>query len=82
MNDQNEIALVEVKDGKVIATSLRVAEVFGKRHRDVLRAIDNLGCSPEFRERNFALTSNLVPLPNGGHREERSFEMTREGGAA
>ena len=34
-------------------TSLIIAEHFGKAHKDVLRAIDNLSCSDEFSRRNF-----------------------------
>lgn len=37
-----ETLLVEVSDGKVFTTSLKVAEHFGKRHKDVLKAIQNL----------------------------------------
>lgn len=33
----------------------------------------------QFRERNFALTSELVEMPNGGTRSERSVDMTRDG---
>lgn len=33
-----------------------VAEKFEKRHSDVLRDIDRLECSSEFRQRNFALS--------------------------
>ncbi len=35
--------------------SLKIAETFGKRHADVLRSINSLKCSEEFRELNFAL---------------------------
>lgn len=38
------------------ASSLQVADHFGKRHSDVLRAIRELGCSEEFTQRNFALS--------------------------
>lgn len=37
-------------------TSRAVAEVFDKRHADVLRDISNLKCSHEFTQRNFALS--------------------------
>lgn len=46
--------LVTSSGGQSITTSLLVAEKFGKRHADVLRAIDKLECSPDFRQRNFA----------------------------
>lgn len=39
---------------EAMADSRDVAAYFGKRHGDVLRAIQNLTCSQEFRQRNFA----------------------------
>jgi Rha family phage regulatory protein len=48
------------EDGITLKTNSRfVAEVFGRRHDDVLKAIRNLGCSDVFRARNFAETSYL-----------------------
>ena len=41
-------------DGQPTATSLQVAEHFGKRHPDVLRAIRKLEVSEEFSRCNFA----------------------------
>lgn len=40
--------------GYLKTTSRFVAEVFGKHHKDVIRAIERLDCSDEFNERNFA----------------------------
>ena len=34
--------LVQNRNGKLITTSLKVAEKFGKNHRDVLSAIDDI----------------------------------------
>jgi Rha family phage regulatory protein len=45
-----------VADGQVSTTSLAVAEHFEKPHKDILRAMRNLECSPDFTERNFALS--------------------------
>ena len=42
---------------RIVTTSRKIAEGFEKRHSDVLRDIENLGCSEGFRERNFALSS-------------------------
>ena len=50
-------ALVEVVDGKVICTSVMVAEKFNKEHYHVLRDIKNLECSQEFRDSNFGASS-------------------------
>lgn len=42
---------------RVTTTSLLVAQKFGKEHKNVLRDIQNLECSEEFRELNFELTT-------------------------
>ena len=60
---------------EVTTTSLKVAEFFNKRHTEVLRTIQNLECSPEFRQRNFASAEYLdkqgKPRP--------MIEMTKDG---
>ena len=45
---------LEARAGQITATSLQVAEHFGKRHPDVLRAIRKLEVSEEFSRCNFA----------------------------
>ena len=56
---------------EVTTTSLKVAEFFNKRHTEVLRTIQNLECSPEFRQRNFASAEYRCSLLSiafrGGH---------------
>lgn len=44
------------KDDKAFCDSLQVAETFGKRHSHVMRDIENLNCSEEFRASNFGHT--------------------------
>lgn len=44
---------VTLKDGHPITTSLAVASIFEKQHKDVLRAIRNVECSEDFNRRNF-----------------------------
>lgn len=56
-------------------SSLKVAERFGKNHRDVLRAIQNLGCPTEFTERNFALSE----YTDSTGRKLPSYDITRDG---
>lgn len=53
----SEIIELAVTNGIPTTTSLAVAERFGKRHGDVLRAIEGLDCSNEFTERNFAFSA-------------------------
>ncbi|MBF0192084.1 MAG: Rha family transcriptional regulator [Magnetococcales bacterium] len=65
--------------GRLITTSLEVAERFGKNHRDVLRAVRNLECSESFRRRNFAPTFQEIPGPKNSMRQEPMFHITRDG---
>ena len=53
-------SLVDSRHGMPTTSSLRVAEVFKKNHRDVLRAIKRLECSKGFTERNFALSEYMA----------------------
>lgn len=65
------------EDGRIYTTSMQVAEHFGKRHADVLRAIKKLACSQEFTERNFAQCLKINELANG--KTEPYFRITRDG---
>lgn len=58
-------------------TSLNVAEVFGKRHGDVLRAIKNMEFpdGDDFGRRNFALSSYI----NEQGKEQPMYVMTKDG---
>lgn len=46
----------ENEKGVDITTSLIVAQVFGKEHKNVLRDIESLSCSESFRVANFGET--------------------------
>lgn len=48
---------VTALDGTPVVSSRRVAEVFRREHKDVLRAIQNCGCSDDFNRRNFTPTT-------------------------
>ena len=51
-------------------TSIEIAEVTGKQHKDVMRAIRNM--EPAWEKicgRKFALTSRTISQPNGGTRK-------------
>lgn len=61
----------------ITVTSTQIAEHFGKQHKAVLRAIDNLDCSPEFALRNFG--QGYYTLPETGDQKHRNFSMTRDG---
>ncbi|GAA0510962.1 hypothetical protein GCM10009414_20800 [Tatumella terrea] len=48
--------MVTVSGGDLMTTSVRVAEYFGKKHKNVLLAIRNLKCSDEFKRLNYEPT--------------------------
>ena len=72
--------LVSASGETLTTDSRRVAKHFGKQHRDVLRAIDRMDCSAEYRERNFAQTVEHRPNPSGGAPiPSRVVQMTKDG---
>ena len=71
--------LCEIKDGQVVTTSLRVAEIFSKRHSDVLRDIRELDCSEDFHKRNFASMLKTTQLGNNATRKDPYYLITRDG---
>ncbi|WP_299077888.1 Rha family transcriptional regulator [uncultured Paraglaciecola sp.] len=65
----------ELVSDELTTTSLKVAEVFGKQHKDVLKKIGNVECSSEFNRRNFA----PVTYFDAKNEERKSVEMTKDG---
>ena len=72
-------ALVQVKNNQVVTSSLIVAEHFGKKHKDVLRAIKALDCSGDFTERNFAPCMYISELQNGVKKQNPLYYLTCDG---
>lgn len=72
--------LCEIKDGRVGTTSLRVAEIFNKKHKRILQTIRDLDCSDDFRGHNFVPSFRIRQLPNGmGERQDPYYFITRDG---
>ena len=67
--------LLQVQNGQPMADSRDVSERFSKKHKDVLKAIRNLDCSPEFNGRNFALYSYTINIGQ----KKPYYLMTRDG---
>ena len=74
-------ALVSLKNGIPSTTSLKVAEVFHKRHDAVIRDIRKLkDNTPEsFHAHNFVEMFNEVSGANGAIRKYPMYTMTRDG---
>lgn len=74
------VEVVSLDGEQLVTDSMRVARHFKRSHRDILRAIDRLDCSPEYRLRNFAQTVQLRPNPSGGAPiRSRLVTMTKNG---
>ena len=67
--------LVHQAGDRLFVTSQEISHRFGKQHKDVLRAIRELDCTPEFNQRNFA----PVEYRDGKGEKRPSYEITRDG---
>lgn len=67
--------LVRLSGDRLIVSSLDISNHFGKQHKDVLRAVRSLDCSPEFNRRNFA----LVHYQDSKGEQRPSYDITRDG---
>lgn len=73
-----ELSLVAVENKHAVTTSLRVAEVFGKEHYNVMKAIKSLDCSEEFRAVNF--NASKIDYQNGNIKKQLPmYYITRDG---
>ena len=70
---------VFIQDQQVKTTSLKVAEFFGKHHKNVIQKIESLDCSPEFTSANFSAHVQTIEIGNGASRESKYYEMTKDG---
>lgn len=73
--------LVYRKESQVLTNNRLVAMKFGKRHSDVIRAIEDLLIKlPENeRKRNFAQLEEDVEISNGGSKKLKFYAMTKTG---
>lgn len=75
----NTVTYVEdavfIQNDQVKTSSLKVAELFGKQHKNVLQKLESLDCSSEFNGLNFQLVEYL---DNKGE-SRPMYEMTKDG---
>lgn len=67
------------ENGTPMTTSYLIAETFGKEHNKVCRDIEKLECSEDFQSANFGVSFKIRELPNGGHKQDRYYNITRDG---
>lgn len=76
----NPQEFLTIHNEQICTTSLKVAEAFGKQHKDVLRKLEGLDCSPEYRQRNFTQTVYHRDNPSAGKPiSAPMYEMTKDG---
>lgn len=75
MTEKNLAVLTERKE---TMTSLEIAELTGKEHKNVMRDIRNI-LEQGVCKLNFELSSYKQPLPNGGVKEVPCFNLTKKG---
>lgn len=77
MTDQHVLdpSAVTLEDGRPTTTSLVVAEVFGKQHKNVMQSIRGLECSVEFARLNFQPCTRK----GSNNKPEPFYRMTRDG---
>lgn len=72
------VDLVEVENGKPVTTSLKVAEYFGKDHRNVIRDIRDK-VIPYVSEKFNALNFELVTYTDAKGEQRPMYKLTRDG---
>ncbi|PAV03373.1 hypothetical protein CBG25_08075 [Arsenophonus sp. ENCA] len=68
---------VTIHNNKAIATSLDIADYFGKLHKNVIRSIELLDCSLAFTKLNFELCYKNNNLQNG--KPQPYYKITKNG---
>lgn len=67
--------LVEIRKDRAVTCSIDIAREFGRRHDNVLRDIENLDCSEDFRLLNFEESSYL----NEQGKRQPCYIITKDG---
>lgn len=71
--------LVTIQNNKTLTTSKLIATAFEKAHAHVIRDIENLECSVNFRQSNFGLSFYEQEMPKGGVKKSPMYHITRDG---
>ena len=67
--------LIIIKKDEAVTTSLKVAEMFHKQHNHVLRDIERLECSTDFRQSNFGQSY----YKNEQNKRQPMYYITKDG---
>lgn len=67
--------VVEIVDNRAMVSSLNVAWVFQKQHKNIIQAIENIECSEDFNRLNF----QPVTYKDAKGESRKAFNLTRDG---
>lgn len=70
--------IISLHHGQPVTTSLKVAEVFGKQHKNVIQKIEALDCPLEFMSANFSAHVENQQVGTS-RRDMKCYEMTKDG---
>lgn len=73
------IESIQIENEKAFVSSKTVADHFGKSHKHVLRDIESLECSEEYRESNFGPSFYTAKSGNGAIRKYKCYNLTKDG---
>ena len=71
----HDCALVNITNGRPMATSLLVSEKFGRSHKSIINSIGRLGCSEDFNRHNFM----PIEYTDTRGRKQPKHLMTKDG---
>lgn len=75
----NPSEVISIINNQPRTTSLKVAEVFGKLHKNILQRIESLDCSQDFASANFSANVRSEQIGRGAQRDFKFYEMTKDG---
>lgn len=70
---------ITAQNGKLITTSLAVAEAFTKQHKHVLERIESLEVPDNFSSANFSAHDIEITAGKGARRKSKIYRMTKDG---
>lgn len=70
--------LIVVNQNQPRTTSTKVADAFGKLHKNVIQRIESLDCSAEFASANFSAHEEIIQA-GAVKRRSKVYEMTKDG---
>lgn len=69
---------IQIINGQPTTTSLDVAKLFSRQHKNIIAKIENLDCSPDFTSANFLAHEEIIQA-GAVKRPSKTYKMTKDG---